>query len=125
MRRLGNPAVLQAHADAVHGCELAPFIACCGGHGATEIHHVLHGNANRIDAPWNLVNVCRQAHDWCHRNTAEGMVACWQALDVRGALDLDAIKEFWRRCPWDRIRQVADSKSDLRLIAKQLLKVHP
>jgi len=53
-RNLRNPAVIAAHVAKVHGCELSPFLACCGGHGATEIHHVLRG-PNRIDAPWNIV----------------------------------------------------------------------
>ena len=124
-RRLGNPAVLQAHADAVHGCELAPFIACCGGHGATQIHHVLHGNANRIDAPWNLVSVCQHAHDWCHRETVQGMVLCWHVLHLRGELDIDAIHQQWRRNPIQRIEQVArDACSAFRFVARKLLEVY-
>ena len=124
-RRLGNPAVLQAHADAVHGCELAPFLACCGGHGATQIHHVLHGNANRIDATWNIVSVCQQAHDWCHRDTAGGMVLCWHVIHLRGGLDLEAIHEFWRRNPRERIAGVAETIGHpLRKIAAKLLEVY-
>ena len=124
-RRLGNPAVLQAHADAVHGCELAPFLACCGGHGETQIHHVLHGAANRIDAPWNLVSVCQHGHDWCHRDTAGGMVLCWHVIHLRGQLDLDAIQKFWRRNPRERIAAIADSIVDpLRRIAAKLLEVY-
>lgn len=124
-RRLGNPAVLQAHANAVHGCELAPFIACCGGHGATQIHHVLHGAANRIDVPWNLVSVCRQAHDWCHRDTVGGMVLCWHVIHLRGELDLAAIQEFWRRNPRERIAMTAETIGHpLQRIAAKLLEVY-
>ena len=124
-RRLGNPAVLQAHADAVHGCELAPFLACCGGHGETQIHHVLHGAANRIDAPWNLVSVCRQAHDWCHRDTVGGMVLCWHVIHLRGHLDLAAIQEFWRRNPRERIAMTAETIGHpLQRIAAKLLEVY-
>ena len=124
-RRLGNPAVLQAHADAVHGCELAPFLACCGGHGETQIHHVLHGAANRIDAAWNLVSVCRQAHDWCHRDTVGGMVLCWHVIHLRGQLDLEAIHEFWRRNPRERIAMTAETIGHpLQRIAAKLLEVY-
>lgn len=124
MRRLGNPAVLQAHADAVHGCELAPFIACCGGHGATQIHHVLRG-ANRIDATWNIVSVCQQAHDMMHRDTAGGMVICWWVIHLRGELDIDAIRQQWGRNPLARIEEVAaDSGSRGKYLARKLMEVY-
>jgi len=124
VRRLGNPAVLQAHADAVHGCELAPFIACCGGHGATQIHHVLRG-ANRIDATWNIVSVCQQAHDMMHRDTAGGMVICWWVIHLRGELDIDAIRQQWGRNPLARIEEVAaDSGSRGKYLARKLMEVY-
>lgn len=124
MRRLGNPAVLQAHADAVHGCELAPFLACCGGHGATQIHHVLRG-ANRIDATWNIVSVCQQAHDMMHRDTAGGMVICWWVIHLRGELDIDAIRQQWGRNPLARIEEVAaDSGSRGKYLARKLMEVY-
>ena len=124
MRRLGNPAVLQAHADAVHGCELAPFIACCGGHGATQIHHVLRG-ANRINATWNIVSVCQQAHDMMHRDTAGGMVICWWVIHLRGELDIDAIRQQWGRNPLARIEEVAaDSGSRGKYLARKLMEVY-
>jgi hypothetical protein len=123
-RRLGNPAVLQAHADAVHGCELAPFLACCGGHGATQIHHVLRG-ANRIDATWNIVSVCQQAHDMMHRDTAGGMVICWWVIHLRGELDIDAIRQQWGRNPLARIEEVAaDSGSRGKYLARKLMEVY-
>jgi hypothetical protein len=124
VRRLGNPAVLQAHADAVHGCELAPFLACCGGHGATQIHHVLRG-ANRIDATWNIVSVCQQAHDMMHRDTAGGMVICWWVIHLRGELDIDAIRQQWGRNPLARIEEVAaDSGSRGKYLARKLMEVY-
>jgi hypothetical protein len=124
-RRLANRAAIQAHLDAVQGCEFAPFIACCGGHGATQIHHVLHGNGNRIDAPWNLVSICKPAHDWTHRETVESMVLGWWVLHLRGAFDIVAIREFWRRNPLARIEEVAtDNSKPLRWQARKLLEVY-
>jgi len=123
-RRLANPAVLAAHAAAVHGCELAPFLACCGGHGATQIHHVLRG-PNRVDAAWNLVSVCDVAHDWCHQETVQGMVICWHVLHLRGDLDIDAIRQQWGRSPLQRIELVArDACSSFRFVARKLLEVY-
>lgn len=123
-RRLANKAVLAAHADKGLGCELAPFLACCGGHGLTQIHHVLRG-PNRVDAAWNLVSVCGVAHDWCHRETVQGMVICWHVLHLRGDLNIDAIRQQWGRNPLQRIDQVArDACSSFRLVARKLLEVY-
>jgi hypothetical protein len=124
-RRLANPAAIRAHIDAVQGCEFEPFRACCGGHGETQIHHVLHGNANRKDAPWNLVSICKPAHDWAHRKTVDGMVLAWWVLHLRGAFDLEAIRQFWRRDPLARIEEVAtDNSKPLRWQARKLLEVY-
>ncbi len=124
-RRLGNRAVLQEHADKGLGCELAPFRACCGGHGPAEFHHVLRGHGNRIDAAWNLVSVCPQSHRWCEQDTEGGMVLCWWAIHQRGELDLQAISDFWRRCAWQRIRDVVAREDDLQRIGRKLLEIYP
>jgi hypothetical protein len=124
-RKMKHPAVIADHVAKVHGCELAPFLACCGGHGATEIHHVLRGNANRIDAPWNIVSVCKSAHDWCHRETVQGMVICWHVIHLRGELEIDAIRQQWGRNPLQRIDQVASGVcSAFRFVARNLLEVY-
>ena len=123
-RKMKHPAVIEAHVAKVHGCELAPFLACCGGHGATQVHHVLRG-PNRVDAPWNIVSVCHQAHDMMHRDTAGGMVLCWWAIHLRGELDIDAIRQQWGRNPLARIEEVAaDGGSRGKYLARKLLEVY-
>jgi hypothetical protein len=123
-RRLANPAAIQAHLDAVQGCEFAPFIACCGGHGATEIHHVLRG-PNRVDASWNLVSLCPFAHEWCHEQTVNGMVLAWWVLHLRSAFDREAIHKQWMRNPMARIEEVANDSTNLvRDQARKLLEVY-
>ena len=123
-RNLKNPAVIADHVAKVHGCELSPFLACCGGHGATEIHHVLRG-PNRVDAPWNIVSVCKAAHDMMHRDTAGGMVLCWHVIHLRGELDIDAIRKQWGRNPLARIEEVAaDGGSRGKYLARKLLEVY-
>ena len=124
-RKMKHPAVIADHVAKVHGCELAPFLACCLGHGATEVHHVLRGNANRIDAPWNIVSVCSFAHEWMHRQTAQGMVICWWVIHLRGELDIDAIRQQWGRNPLARIEEVAaDGGSRGKYLARKLLEVY-
>ena len=123
-RQMRNPAVIHDHVAKVHGCELSPFLACCGGHGQTEIHHVLRG-PNRIDAPWNIVSVCKVAHDWCHRETVQGMVICWHVIHLRQELEIDAIRQQWGRNPLQRIDQVASGVcSAFRFVARKLLEVY-
>ncbi len=123
-RKMKNPAVIADHVAKVHGCELSPYLACCGGHGATEVHHVLRG-PNRIDAPWNIVSVCKAAHDWCHHETVQGMVICWHVIHLRGELDIDAIRRQWGRNPLARIDQVASGAcSAFRFVARKLIEVY-
>jgi hypothetical protein len=123
-RQLRNPAVIHDHLAKIHGCELSPFLSCCGGHGATQVHHVLRG-ANRIDAPWNIVSVCQFAHDWMHRETAQGMVICWWVIHLRGELDIDAIREQWGRNPLARLEEVAKGWVDgSKWLACKLLEVY-
>ena len=124
-RKMKHPAVIAAHVAKVHGCELSPFLACCGGHSATQVHHVLRGNANRVDAPWNIVSVCQFAHEWMHRQTAQGMVICWWVIHLRGELDIDAIQKQWGRNPLARIEEVAmDFDSAFQYSARKLLEVY-
>lgn len=124
-RKMKNPAVIEAHVAKVNGCELAPYLWCCGGYRATQIHHVLRGNANRVDAPWNIVSVCQFAHEWMHRQTAQGMVICWWVIHLRGELNVDAIRQQWGRNPLARIEEVAkDLGSAFQYSARKLLEVY-
>jgi len=85
---------------------------------------VLRG-ANRIDATWNIVSVCQQAHDMMHRDTAGGMVICWWVIHLRGELDIDAIRQQWGRNPLARIEEVAaDSGSRGKYLARKLMEVY-
>jgi hypothetical protein len=86
---------------------------------------VLRGHADRIDAPWNMVSICVYSHEWAHRETVDGMVLAWWVLHLRGAFDIDAIREFWRRNPLERIEQVAaDNNKALRWQARKLMEVY-
>ena len=121
-RKLKNPAVIEAHVAKVHGCELKPFLHCCTQFGPTEVHHPLCGNANRIDAPWNLVSICQRAHRWCEANKTAGLVLCWDRIADRGDMDWQALEAFWRQSPRARIEMVAnDDGSRWRMTAKALL----
>ena len=123
-RKMKHPAVFADHVAKVSGCELAPYLSCCLGHGATEVHHVLRG-PNRIDALWNIVSVCSFAHEWMHRQTAQGMVICWWVIHLRGELDIDAIRKQWGRNPLARIEEVAkDVESAFQFTARKLLEVY-
>ena len=95
-RRNSDPLVLQAFADSVTRCEAADFLDGCGRR--LEIHHVL-GGAHRIDAPWNLVRLCGNCHDWVHNRPQAGKILCWHILDSRGAFEPDTIRQAWQKCP--------------------------
>ena len=95
-RRNSDPLVLQAFADSVTRCEAADFLDGCGRR--LEIHHVL-GGAHRIDAPWNLVRLCGNCHEWVHNRPQAGKILCWHILDSRGAFDPVVIRQRWKKCP--------------------------
>lgn len=123
-----HPEILRAFADDVTYCEMEyhfeqkicdvrqwPWI---------EIHHVM-GGPHRIDAPWNLVRLCKASHDWVTANPIDGRVLCWWILRQRGALDCVAIHEATGIHPagW-----IAWKKADIRLpwvadLAGELLEV--
>jgi hypothetical protein len=95
-RRNSDPLVLQSFAESVTRCEATDFLDGCGRR--LEIHHVL-GGAHRIDAPWNLVRLCGNCHEWVHNRPQAGKILCWHILDSRGAFDPVVIRQRWQKCP--------------------------
>jgi len=97
--RKRDRSVLQQFADTINCCEADPYMECCSRrHVPLHIHHVL-GGAHRIDASWNLVRLCMDAHEWCHSHPQEGRIFGWYILNSRGAFDPDTIRERWQKCP--------------------------
>lgn len=74
------PAILQS--ALTHG-SWSPF--------ATDPHHVTP-QSRRIDENWNLVAVCRQAHEWVQWNP-EGLLYCILVLRDRGDLKIDKMDQ--------------------------------
>jgi hypothetical protein len=100
-KRNRDRSVLEQFADAVNHCEAVQWLDCCDGdgcHNGLHIHHVL-GGPNRIDAEWNIVRLCLEAHDWVHRRPQAGKILCWHILDSRGAFDPVVIRQWWKKCP--------------------------
>ena len=98
-KRNRDRSVLQKFADWATWCEADPYMECCSGRQVPlHIHHVL-GGAHRIDAPWNLVRLCGNCHDWVHRRPQAGKILCWHILDSRGAFEPEVIREWWQKCP--------------------------
>jgi hypothetical protein len=115
--------VLQAFADSVTRCEAADFLIGCGRR--LEIHHVL-GGAHRIDAPWNLVRLCGNCHNWVHNRPQAGKILCWHILDSRGAFDLQATHKAWGQCPLARIERALPEIAEdwIRRMGEVLLRKH-
>ena len=115
--------VLQAFADSVTRCEAADFLIGCGRR--LEIHHVL-GGAHRIDAPWNLVRLCGNCHNWVHNRPQAGKILCWHILDSRGAFDLEATHKAWGQCPLARIERALPEIAEdwIRRMGEVLLRKH-
>lgn len=79
---------------------------------STDPHHILWGQARRHDIRANLLAICREAHDFCHKFKVDGMVLALEAKRRKGELDfaeLDRISRMsvkgWlstKRCtfPW-------------------------
>jgi hypothetical protein len=122
-RRNSDPLVLQAFADSVTRCEAADFLDGCGRR--LEIHHVL-GGAHRIDAPWNLVRLCGNCHEWVHRRPQAGKIMCWHILDSRGAFDPVVIRQRWQKCPLGVIEvALPEIQEDwIRAMGEELLQKH-
>ena len=121
-------SVLEQFADAVNHCEAVQWLDCCDGdgcHNGLHIHHVL-GGPNRIDAEWNIVRLCLEAHDWVHRRPQAGKILCWHILDSRGAFDLEATHKAWGQCPLARIERALPEIAEewIRRMAMVLLEKH-
>ena len=126
LKRNRDRSVLQKFADWVTWCEADMYMECCSGrHVPLHIHHVL-GGAHRIDAPWNLVRLCMDAHEWCHNHPQEGRVMCWYILDSRGAFDLEATHKAWGQCPLARIERALPTIQEdwIRRMGEVLLQKH-
>jgi hypothetical protein len=110
-----HPEILRAFAEQVQHCEAGQCFDqhICGWYSwqCLEIHHVM-GGPHRIDAPWNLVRLCRASHLWVTANPIEGRILCWWILYQRGAFDCAAIAEATRIHPagW-----IGAKQSDIRL----------
>ena len=114
-RKHRHPKILRAFAEQVQHCEAGQcfdqHIWGCTGWQCLEIHHVM-GGPHRIDAPWNLVRLCKASHQWVTANPIEGRILGWWILAQRGAFDCAAIAEATGIHPagW-----IGAKQSDIRL----------
>jgi hypothetical protein len=125
-KRNRDRSVLQKFADWATWCEADMYMECCSGrHVPLHIHHVL-GGANRIDAPWNLVRLCMDAHEWCHNHPQEGRILGWHILDSRGAFDPVVIRQRWQKCPLGVIEVALSTIQEdwIRRMGEVLLQKH-
>lgn len=60
---------------------------------ACEVHHIFGGSRSRWDVFFNMISVCRIAHDWCGRNPTDQRVLCLYVKMRNCELDLDAFQE--------------------------------
>ena len=123
-RKHRHPEILRAFAEQYDFCEAQTWWKCDEWPWKLEIHHVM-GGPHRIDAPWNLVRLCKASHDWVTANPIDGRVLCWWILRQRGALDCVAIHEATGIHP---VGWIAWKKADIRLpwvadLAGELLEV--
>jgi hypothetical protein len=117
---------LQAFADTVTWCQGEPWLDCfSGSRGNLHIHHVL-GGPHRIDASWNMVRLCVEAHEWMHSHPKAGRVLCWHILDSRKAFDAVAIRERWGQCPLAYVERVLPEIAEdwVRELGERLLEKH-
>ena len=125
-KRKRDRNILQKFADWVTWCEADMYIDCCSGrHVPLHIHHVL-GGPNRIDAEWNIVRLCLDAHEWVHNRPQAGKILCWHILDSRGAFDLEATHKAWGQCPLARIERALPTIQEdwIRRMGEVLLEKH-
>ena len=123
-KRNRDRKLLATFADTMNCCEADMYMECCSGrHVPLHIHHVL-GGAHRIDASWNLVRLCMEAHEWCHNHPQEGRIFGWYILNSRGAFDPDTIRKAWKQCPLARIERALPEISEdwIRAMGEELLR---
>lgn len=63
---------------------------------STDPHHILWGQARRHDIRANLLAICREAHDFCHKFKVDGMVLALEAKRRKGELDWDELNRISR-----------------------------
>lgn len=63
---------------------------------ATDPHHILWGQARRHDIRANLLAICREAHDFCHKFKVDGMALALEAKRRKGELDWSELNRISR-----------------------------
>lgn len=78
--------------------DLAGVCYICGRHGPTDVHHMMHGTANRriADSEELTVHLCRECHDLVHT----GMVGYDEILKQEAQR---AYEKYHSRAEWMRL----------------------
>lgn len=63
-----------------------------------EIHHIMHGQAGRIDIPTNMIRICKPVHNWIHfaggGNANDGRALCLIRKAEKNELDWKALRDI-------------------------------
>ena len=115
-----DPALREQYRAEQTGCELAPLIGCCNGHGTwrgLQIHHIL-GGPHRHDIRINLILICDESHDWLtDSKPIEGKAACWLVKKRKGEFDPEAIGATGAQNPLGWIESKRSESKDPRVVS--------
>lgn len=95
-------ALRDEYRDANPRCEFPRSVCRCSG-DASDVHHIFH--AVRVDVWSNLISLCRDAHDWCHKHGVDGKLICLGVKAAKGEIDEAELMrasvkglDWWRDC---------------------------
>jgi hypothetical protein len=69
-------------------CEFPRGICCRGTHDGAHIHHIAH-SSRRWDLRSNLIHLCVDAHNWCHKHPQDGALICLRVKVRKDEMDLE------------------------------------
>ena len=111
-----NAKLREQYRASQNGCELAPLIRCCNGHGrGLQIHHILRG-PDRHDILPNFLLVCEESHRWCHDKPIDSRIACWSVKASKREFDVATLKKAWKQCPIGWIEWKLSECTDQRFV---------
>lgn len=89
-RNWENIPLRHAYKDANPWCEFSLYRVAGfkGQQEAHDPHHIGH-QAHRWDRWNNLICLCREAHDWCHKYTTDAVLVCTAIKMDKGEFDAD------------------------------------
>ena len=77
MRRSTNsqPSLVADYREKFPWCEAYPVMCEKRRHDGCHIHHIAHQGI-RCDRVGNIIHLCGEAHQWCHKHPVDGTLFC-------------------------------------------------